>query len=267
LNSTEAQRSATVHLWDLQGQVAFVPGGYGGLGSAICRGLAGAGALTIVAGRDGGKAEALAQELRGAGLATDSAQFDATDVTAINAAVDAVAQRHGRLDLLVNCVGIQREERLLEVSEAAFDEVVHVNLKAAMFLAQACARHQIAGGRGGTQVHLLSVRSQLGLRGRGYSAYCATKGALVMLVRQHASELAPHGIRVNGVAPTVIDTELARHWLENEATRRQIIDRIPLGRVGQPEDVVGPVLFFCAPAAAFVTGQVLFVDGGVTASQ
>jgi gluconate 5-dehydrogenase len=265
--SSAEERSAPGPHWKLDGEVAFVAGGYGGLGSAICRALAEAGALTVIAGRNVGKAESLANQLQTAGHAADSAQLDATDVGAINAAVDAAAKRHGRLDLLVNCVGIQREERLLEVTEGAFDEVVNANLKSAMFLAQACARHQIAGGRGGAQVHLLSVRSQLGLRGRGYSAYCATKGALVMLVRQHASELAPHGIRVNGVAPTVIDTELASHWLKNETTRRQITERIPLGRVGQPEDVVGPVLFFCAPAAAFVTGQVLYVDGGVTASQ
>jgi len=122
-------------------------------------------------------------------------------------------------------------------------------------------------GRGGAQVHLLSVRAQLGMRARGYSAYCATKGALVMLIRQHASELAPHGIRVNGVAPTVVATEMGRHWLDNDTTRRYLLERIPMGRVADPKDIVGPVLFLCAPAASFVTGQVLYVDGGITAGQ
>jgi gluconate 5-dehydrogenase len=253
--------------WRLEGQVAFVAGGYGGLGTAICHGLAAAGATPVVAGRDAGKAEALASSLRAAGHAAASIAFDATDVEATRAAVDAAAERHGRIDLLVNCVGIQREETLLGVSEAAFDAVVAANLKSAMFVAQACARHQIAGGRGGAQVHLLSVRSQLGLIRRGYSAYCATKGALVMLVKQHALELAPYGIRVNGVAPTVVDTAMARHWLDNPVTRRQITERIPLGRVAEPADVVGPVPFFCAPGSAYVTGQVLYVDGGLTASQ
>jgi gluconate 5-dehydrogenase len=105
------------------------------------------------------------------------------------------------------------------------------------------------------------------MRARGYSAYCATKGALVMLIKQHASELAPHGIRVNGVAPTVVATEMGRHWLDNEVTRRYLLERIPMGRVAEPNDIVGPVLFLCAPAASFVTGQVLYVDGGITASQ
>jgi NAD(P)-dependent dehydrogenase (short-subunit alcohol dehydrogenase family) len=116
-------------------------------------------------------------------------------------------------------------------------------------------------------VHLLSVRSQLGLRGRGYSAYCSSKGGLVMLIKQHAMELAPHGITVNGVAPTVVRTEMARHWLENPATRAQITERIPLGRVADPRDVVGAALFLCAPASDFITGQVVYVDGGITASQ
>ena len=254
-------------LFDLKDKVAYVPGGYGGLGEAIAWGLALHGAKVMVSGRDGERAAALAGQIRAAGHDAAGIAMDAHSVAAIRASVAATAERFGGLDILVNCVGIQREERLLDATEAAYDEVVQVNLKAAMFLAQAAAEAQIRGGRGGKQVHLLSVRAQLGLRNRGYSAYCSTKGGLVMLIRQHASELAPHGITVNGVAPTVVRTEMARHWLENPETRKQILERIPLGRVGDPKDVVGAALFLCAPAAEFITGQVVYVDGGITACQ
>jgi len=251
----------------LDGLVAFVPGGYGGIGEAICWGLALAGAIPVVVGRSAENANTLAAAIRNAGLRADVAVADAEDLESMRSAVEHTRDQHGRLDLLVNCIGIQREELLADVSEEKFDEIYRVNVKAAMFVAQACARHQVAGGCGGAQVHLLSVRAQLGMRGRGYSAYCATKGALVMLIKQHASELAPHGIRVNGVAPTVVATKMGQHWLDNETTRRYLLERIPLGRVAEPKDVVGPVIFLCAPAASFMTGQVLYVDGGITASQ
>jgi NAD(P)-dependent dehydrogenase (short-subunit alcohol dehydrogenase family) len=255
----------------LAGRVAFVPGGYGGLGEAIAWGLALAGARVAVAGRDRVKAEAFAARLGAAGHDAIGVAMDAHSLPEIRAAVDGVAARFGGLDLLVNCVGIQREERHAEVSEEAFDEVVQVNLKAAMFMSQAAARHQVAavaaGRAAGRQVHLLSVRAQLGMRDRGYSAYCATKGALVMLIKQHAVELSAHGITVNGVAPTVVRGDMGAHWLANPATRGPLLARIPLGRIAEPEDVVGAVLFFCSPAASFVTGQVLYVDGGVTATQ
>jgi len=253
--------------FELTDKVAFVPGGYGGIGAAIAWGLARHGAEVVVAGRDSGKAEALAAQMRAEGLAAAGIAMDAHSVASIRAAVDAAVSRRGHLDILMNCVGIQREESLLHVTEEAYDEVYEVNLKAAMFLGQAVARHQVAAGTGGRHVHLLSVRAQLGLRDRGYSAYCSTKGGLVMLVKQHAMELARHGITVNGVAPTVVHTDMANHWLDNPDTRAQILGRIPLGRVGEPDDVVGPALLFCAPAGAFVTGQILYVDGGVTASQ
>lgn len=259
--------TALTGLFDLHGKTAYVPGGYGGIGEAIAWGLAMAGARVAVSGRDEAKAQAVASALQAAGHEAMGLAMDAHSVTQMQASVDAVAGRWGGLDILVNCVGMQREQALLEVTEEAFDEVLQVNLKAAMFLAQAAARQQIAGGKGGAQVHLLSVRAQLGLRGRGYSAYSSSKGGLVMLIRQHASELAPHGITVNGIAPTVVQTEMARHWLENPETRKQVLERIPLGRVADPQDVAGAAVFFAAPASRFVTGQVLYLDGGITASQ
>ncbi len=234
-------------------------------------GLALAGARVAIAGRDIGKARSLAATLRHEGHEAFGVAMDAHRVADITNAVDAAAAHFGHLDLLINCVGIQREQRLADVSEEAFDEVVQVNLKAAMFLSQAAARHQVAavqaGRAPGRQLHVLSVRAQLGMRDRGYSAYCATKGALVMLIKQHAVELCAHGICVNGVAPTVVRGEMGSHWLDNPATRGPLLQRIPLGRVAEPEDVVGAALFFCSPAAAFVTGQVLYLDGGLTATQ
>ncbi len=255
------------NLFDLQGKVAFLPGGYGGIGEAIAWGLVIKGAKVAVSGRSREKAEKLAERLNAEGHQAIGIEGDAQSVEAINAMVDQVVQTVGSPDILVNCVGIQREEPLLEVTEEAFDDVYRSNLKSAMFLAQAVARKQVEAGNNGKQVHLLSVRAKLGLRRRGYSAYCSTKGGLVMLIKQHAMELAPHGINVNGVAPTFVYTEMIRHVMENPEFKQQLLDRIPLGRIADPKDIVGPVLFFCSPASDFVTGQTLYVDGGITASQ
>jgi len=255
----------------LKGRVAFVPGGYGGIGEAIAWGLALAGAEVVVAGRSAEKAQALALRLREAGLSAHGLAMDAHAVADIRAATDDVVKRCGALDLLVNCIGMQREERLEALTESAFDEVVQVNLKAAVFMAQAAAAHQAAGVKGGRapgrQVHVLSVRAMLGMHARGYSAYCATKGALVTLIRQHAVELCAHGVTVNGVAPTVVRGEMGRHWVDNPQTHQRLLERIPLGRIAEPQDVVGATLFFCSQAASFVTGQVLYIDGGITATQ
>ena len=254
-------------LFDLSGMVAYLPGGYGGLGEAIAWGLALRGARIAVSGRDGAKAEALAARLREGGHDAIGLAMDVTQVADIRRSVDAVVGRFGAVDILVNCVGIQIEQKMTEVTEEAFDAVYQVNLRGAMFLGQAVAKAQIAAGRGGRQMHLLSVRSQLGLRSRGYSAYCSTKGGMVMLIKQHAMELAPHNITVNGIAPTFVYTELIQHVINNPTFRQQLNERIPLGRIADPKDVVGPAVFFACPAASFVTGQILYVDGGITASQ
>ena len=250
---------------EFTGKVALVAGGYGGIGEACARALVERGATVVIGGRDPEKAEATARALRERGQAT-SAAFDMRDVASMRSAVDAAVDTHGGIDFLVNCAGTQQIQPLTEVTEEAFDRILDVNLKGAMFLAQAVARVQIAGGRGGRHVHLLSVRAMLGMRDRGYSSYCSSKGGLEMLVRQHAVELARHGINVNGVAPTVVRTRMASDWSDPEL-HRKLLERIPLGRIAEVEDVSGAVLFFLGSASSFVTGQILYVDGGITATQ
>ena len=246
----------------LKGKVALVAGGYGGIGEACAKVLVQEGATVVVAGRDASKAEHSAQSIG----AASAVGFDMRDVASMRAAVDAAAARHGGIDLLVNCAGTQEIQPLTDVTEEAFDRILDVNLKGAMFLAQAVARIQIAAGRGGRHVHLLSVRAMLGMRDRGYSSYCSSKGGLALLVRQHAVELARHRINVNGVAPTVVRTRMASDWDDPEIHRR-LLERIPLGRIAEVDDVTGAVLFFLGPASSFVTGQILYVDGGITATQ
>jgi gluconate 5-dehydrogenase len=255
------------HLFNLTDLVAYIPGGYGGIGEAIAWGLAMRGAKVVVSGRSGEKANQLTSQLVKAGYEAKGIGMDGKSVAEIRDSVDFVVSEYGKIDILVNCVGIQREEPLLEVTEEAYDEVYAVNLKSAMFLAQAVARRQVAAGVGGRQIHVLSVRAQLGLRGRGYSAYCSTKGGLVMLIKQHAMELAPHNITVNGIAPTFVYTEMIRHVMESDEFRNTLLSRIPLGRIADPKDIVGAAIFFASSGAGFVTGQILYVDGGITASQ
>lgn len=259
--------ASIARLFDIRGFRVFVPGGYGAIGEAIALAMGQFGARIAIAGPNAERADALAARIAAEGGEAHGFALDARSTDAIRAVTDRVAEALGGIDVLVNCVGIQREQALLDVTEPAFDEIYETNLKSAMFLGQAVARMQIAQGGGGRQIHLLSVRSQLALRGRGYSAYCATKGALVMLVRQHAMELAPHNITVNGVAPTFIQSDRIRPHLERPAFRDFILSRNPLGRIGEPLEVVGQVITFAAPAGSYMTGQVVYVDGGVTASQ
>jgi gluconate 5-dehydrogenase len=254
-------------LFRLDGKVALVPGGYGGIGESVCRGLAAAGALVAVAGRRHERARALADALGREGYNTYAAPFDASVVVDIRRMVDEVVTHFGRLDILVNCVGLNREEKLLDVTEENFDAVYTGNLKSALFLAQAAARHMIQQGGGGKQVHLGSVRTLLGLRGRGHTAYTAAKGGLGTMCKQLAAELAPYKINVNVVAPTFTRTAMVAQMLSDEEFYNTLIARIPLGRVAEPDEVMPAVLFFVSPASDFITGQILYVDGGLTATQ
>lgn len=258
---------AIEQLFRLDGKVALVTGGYGGIGEAVSRGLAQSGAKVAITGHNGARAAAHAEALNAEGHAAWSSAFEATSVSETQRMVDSAAAHFGRLDILVNCVGLNREEKAEEVTEEMFDFVYTVNLKSAMFQAQAAARHMIRQGSGGKQVHLASVRSHLALRGRGYAAYCAAKGGLTTLCKQLAAEWAPHQITVNAVAPTFIRTEQVGKMLADPAFYAGLVARIPLGRIGEPEEVMSAVLFLVSPAANFITGHTLALDGGLTVTQ
>jgi NAD(P)-dependent dehydrogenase (short-subunit alcohol dehydrogenase family) len=250
----------------LDGQVALVTGGYGGIGVAVCHGLAAAGARVAIAGRDQQKAERAADAVRAAGGDAFAVTFDALHAAEVHRMTDRVASHFGRLDVLVNTVGgNSKEEPADNATEDAFDEVLRLNLTSAMFQAQAAAKHMMASG--GKQVHIGSVRGMLALRGRGFAAYCAAKGGLSVLCKQLAVEWAPKGITVNVVSPTFVRTEQSARFLADPAFHQAVVGRIPLGRIGETADVVASVLFFASPASSFVTGQTLYLDGGLTATQ
>ena len=259
--------SASEKLFRLDGRVALVTGGYGGIGEAVCRALATAGAKIAISGHNPDKAAACAGSLRTEGFDTYANSFDVVSVAETQRMVDEVAAHFGRLDILVNTVGVQREEKADEATEENFDYVVDVNLKGTMFQAQAAARHMIRQGGGGKQVHFGSVRSQLALRGRGFAAYCAAKGGMGVLCKQLAAEWAQHKINVNMLAPTFVRTQQVARWLEDPVFYQNLVSRIPLGRIAETSDIVGAVLYFVSPASDFVTGQTLYLDGGITATQ
>lgn len=250
----------------LDGKVALVTGGYGGIGEAVCRGLAAAGAKVAVAGRNAERTAALVDDLKQQDYDAYPAPFDAHKVADIHRMVDDAAAHYGQLDILVNCVGLNREEKLLDITEENFDYVYSANLKSALFLGQAAAKHMIPRGTG-RQVHLGSVRTLLALRGRGYAAYCAAKGGLGTMCKQLAAELAPHNINVNVVAPTFVRTEQVAAMLSDPQFYSTLTARIPLGRVAEPEEVMYAILFLVSPASQFITGQTLYLDGGITATQ
>jgi NAD(P)-dependent dehydrogenase (short-subunit alcohol dehydrogenase family) len=254
-------------LFRLDGKVALVTGGCGGIGQVVVRGLAQAGAKIAIAGQNEEKATGAAKALTESGHESFASTFNVVSVSETRRMVDEVADHFGKIDILVNLIGLNREEKAEAVSEEAFDKVIDVNLKGMMFQAQAVARQMIKQGSGGKQVHTGSVRSLLGLSGRGYAAYCAAKGGMTVLCKQLAVEWAPHKVNVNLVAPTFVRTPQVETMLADQKFYNALLARIPQGRIGTPEDVLGAILFFVSPASEFITGQTMYLDGGLTATQ
>jgi NAD(P)-dependent dehydrogenase (short-subunit alcohol dehydrogenase family) len=253
----------------LDGRVAIVGGGSGGIGIRTCTALAGVGADVAIIGRSAAAlAEAsLAVEMRGRSalvIAADMARREQAD-RAVRQTVDAL----GRVDILVNAIGGGAGTALYpaeQYPDSEWQRILDLNLTTAVHLSQAAARQMISAGGGGAILNISSVRGQLGINA-GYSAYVAAKGALDALTRQHATEWATHGIRVNAISPTFVRTAQTASLLADPDFYDRLISRIPLRRIADPDDLVGAILFFCSEAASFVTGQVLTLDGGLTATQ
>ncbi len=244
----------------LDGRRALVTGAGRGIGLACAAALAEAGAEVWLAARSGAEVEAAAQALRERGDRANAVVLDVTDTAAVARTVAA----HGPFQVLVNNAGTNRPKPMEEVTEVDFDALYRLNLKAAFFVAREVARGLKAAGLPGSIVQMSSQMGHVG--GVGRTVYCATKHALEGLTKAMALELGPHGIRVNTVCPTFIDTPMTHDWLRAPAFREQVLGKIPLGRVGTVEDVMGAVLFLAGDASSLVTGSALMVDGGWTAA-
>lgn len=253
------------NLYRLDGRVVLVAGGAGGIGTAICEAVAAHGATVVVAGRSTARVNGVAAAITDAGGSAHGLELDPVAIDTVDGIVAGLAERLGGVDVLVNCVGTHIEAPAEEYSAVDWDHIFDVNLRAAFFLSRAVAKVQIPAG-GGKHVHLSSVRSAIGLR-RGYVSYCASKGGLNLMVKQLATEWGKYNITVNGIAPTFTRTDLVKHYLEDPAFYDPLIARIPLGRICEPEDVAALAVYFAAPASDFVTGQIVYQDGGITASQ
>jgi NAD(P)-dependent dehydrogenase (short-subunit alcohol dehydrogenase family) len=249
--------------FDVAGRVALVTGAARGLGRAAALALAAAGADVALGLRDVATGGELVEAIQALGRQALPLQMDVTRREEVARAVATATQRFGRIDVLVNNAGIGPPNPAERVTEADFDATIAVNLKGTFFVSQEVGRGMIAGGRGGRIINLSSQAGFVALPTE--SVYCMTKAAIAHLTKCLAVEWAAHGITVNAVAPTFIRTPGTAKWLEDADFKRDLLARIPLGRVGEPSDVAGAIVFLASPAASMITGATLLIDGGWTA--
>ena len=250
-------------LFDLTGRTALVTGSSRGLGRALAEGLADAGARVIVHGRDAAAIEAATDDLaRRTGRRSETALFDVTDAAAVEAAVTALIERVGVPDILVNNAGIQRRAPIAEFAVSDWDDVIATNLSSAFYVSRFVAPGMIARGSGKI-INIASVQSALARE--TIAPYSASKGGLAQLTRGMAADLARHGIQVNTLSPGYFATEMSAALVADEEFSAWVGRRTPAGRWGRVDELRGPLVFLASPASDFVSGQNLFVDGGMTA--
>ena len=254
---------ATRNPFDLSGQLALVTGGGSGLGLAIARGLAGAGARVVLNGRDRGKLDAAASLLRHDGSEVLVAPFDVTDAEAVAAGIAAIERDVGPLDIAVNNAAVNQRAPLDAFSTDDWHKLLAANLDGPFFVARSVIPGMRARRRGKI-INICSLASEIGRP--NIVPYATSKGGLQMLTRALAVELAPHNVQVNGIAPGFFKTEMNAPLIANAEFSAWVAQRTPAGRWGEPPEVAGAAVFLASRAADYVTGHVLFVDGGFSVS-
>ena len=247
------------NLFSLSGTRALITGSSQGIGFALAKGLADAGAQIVLNGRDTGKLEAAAEALGGA----QTLAFDVTDHGAVREAVDGFESAQGPIDILINNAGMQHRTELENFPADAFERLLQTNIASVFHVGQAVARHMIGRGQGKI-INIASV--QTALARPGIAPYTATKGAVANLTKGMATDWAKHGLQCNAIAPGYFDTPLNAALVADPEFSAWLEKRTPAGRWGQVEELVGAAVFLSSPASSFVNGHTLFVDGGITAS-
>ena len=250
-------------LFDLSGKTALITGSSQGIGFALARGLAAAGAAIVVNGRDEAKLADAAQRLAAEGATVHQLPFDACDHDAVKAAVDGFEASAGPIDILFNNAGMQHRAPLEDFPDEAFDRILATNVKTVFNVGQAVARHMIGRGAGKI-VNIASVQSSLARP--GIAPYTATKGAVGNLTKGMATDWAKYGLQVNALAPGYFDTPLNAALVADAEFSAWLEKRTPAGRWGKVEELVGAAVFLSSAASSFVNGHTLYVDGGITAS-
>jgi gluconate 5-dehydrogenase len=253
----------------LDDRVAFIGGGGGAIGSAMAVAFAEAGARVAVVDIAQASVDATAVNVGAVGGECLPMSGDMTDRAAAEDVVARTVERFGHLDIVVNAIGGGAGKVLFEAQEYpddAWQWIYDINVRCTLVPTQAAVKAMIAAGTRGKVLNISSVRAALGIRA-GYSAYVAAKGAISSLTRQWATEWAPYGINVNAISPTFVDTPQVAMLLGDPAFKKALTDRIPMARVGGTDDLTGAAIFLCSDAASFITGQILGIDGGLTATQ
>ncbi|MEP0519590.1 MAG: SDR family oxidoreductase [Hyphomicrobiales bacterium] len=251
------------NLFDLTGRTALVTGSSQGIGYALAKGLANAGASIIINGRDTSKIANAAAELEAGGANVHQLAFDATDHGAVKTAVDGFEATNGAIDILVNNAGMQHRTPLEDFPADAFEKLLHTNISTVFNVGQAVANHMIKRGAGKI-INIASVQTMLARP--GIAPYTATKGAVGNLTKGMATDWAQHGMQVNAIAPGYFDTPLNAALVADPEFSAWLEKRTPAGRWGDVEELVGACIFLSSAASSFVNGHTLYVDGGITAS-